>query len=72
MSKAMKYIVHSKSEQGFWNTKLGWVHSAAEATKFPVYMNTKMILPVSRGNDSELYVYEYDDTKGDGITIEME
>jgi hypothetical protein len=60
----MIYIIHSKSERGFWNNKLGWVHGAAQATKFGEVTATAepkcyMILPKTAKDDAEWIVYKY-------------
>lgn len=58
-----KYIIHSKSERGFWHNKLGWVYSAASATKYVGFsldeLKTKFRFPITRGNDAEWIVYKY-------------
>ena len=63
----MKYIIHSNSERGFWNNKLGWVYGAGQATKFTHKQYAKMhnrlpianIRPISVKNDTEWLVYKY-------------
>lgn len=30
----MEYVIHSKSEHGFWSNKDGWVCDVADATRF--------------------------------------
>ena len=60
----MIYIIHSKSERGFWNNKQGWVYGAAQATKFNEDRATAepkcfCILPKTAENDAEWMVYKY-------------
>ena len=55
-----KWILHSKSEGGFWNNKRGWVYGAGQATKFKgSEVNFK---PTMMGVlDCEWLPYEYDE-----------
>lgn len=64
----MKYVIHSKSEKGFWHKSMGWVHSSDVATKYTVYMNTKIAMPASLCNDAELHIYEYDEPHNESVT----
>ncbi len=57
----MKYIIHSKSEKGFWNVKRGWVYNLKQATQFSKETKNKMIKPFNRANDSKFIVAEYDE-----------
>lgn len=54
----MKYVIHSKSEQGFWNNTVGWVYSIRDATLFS---QPKGRLPITCGNDAEWIVHTYDE-----------
>lgn len=54
----MKYVIHSKSERGFWNSNLGWVYQITKATKFPA---RNYYLPVTALMDAEWIVYCYDE-----------
>lgn len=57
----MKFVIHSKSERGFWHNKLGWVYGAAQATKFTKSEKSFLRLPLSTNNDAEWYVYKYEE-----------
>ena len=59
----MKYVIHSKSERGFWNHKQGWVYGIAQASKFvnPSLINPKFNLPSTKEGDAEWIVYKYDE-----------
>lgn len=57
----MKYIIHSKSERGFWHSRMGWVYSASTARKFTEQERETLHLPISSGNDTEWIVYTYDE-----------
>ena len=53
----MKYIIHSKSERGFWHNKMGWVYRASTATKYTAEQKDNYRLPI--GKDVEWIVFEY-------------
>jgi hypothetical protein len=59
----MKYIIHSKSERGFWSNKTGWVYSIKDATVYDDIRVLKQPKPVilSKENDAEWLVYTYDE-----------
>lgn len=64
----MKYVIHSRSEKGFWHKSMGWVHSVDVATKYTVYHNTKIEMPPSLCNDAVLHIYEYDEPHDSSVT----
>ena len=49
----MKYVIHSKSEEGFWNAEQGWVFDIESATQFWDTEVASVRLPLSRGQDCE-------------------
>ena len=49
----MKYVIHSKSEEGFWNAEQGWVFDIESATQFWDKEVASVHLPLSRGQDCE-------------------
>jgi len=59
----MKYVIHSKSERGFWSNSLGWVFNIKDATIFdssyPKLWKKPTVL--TAGNDGEWIVVEYDE-----------
>jgi len=55
----MKYVIHSKSEQGFWSNKTGWVHCICDACFFNQNEITYVTLPLSQLGDAEWMVYDY-------------
>ncbi len=59
----MKYVIHSKSERGFWSNELGWCFDIESATRFPqsyVKMWTVPII-ISTNSDHEWVVVSYDE-----------
>ena len=57
----MKYVIHSKSERGFWHNKLGWVYAIKTATKFNWQHVEHLELPLSKNSDAEWLIIEYTD-----------
>jgi hypothetical protein len=60
----MIYVIHSKSETGFWSNDLGWVFDIEDATEFDEReehgtMLESTNLPMSAGNDAEWMVVCY-------------
>jgi hypothetical protein len=57
-----KFIIHSESEQGFWQYDFGWVFNIKEATQFVPYTDgTLPRLPMSKGKDAEWIIAGYED-----------
>ena len=56
-----KYVIHSASECGWWNNKIGWVYNVRQATQIPAVQKEdyQSPLPLSKGNDAEWVVAEY-------------
>ena len=58
----MKYVIHSKSERGFWNNDVGWVYAIHFATQFSKEEKLKVAqFPLTEGYDAEWLVYTYED-----------
>ena len=55
----MKYVIHSKSEEGFWNAEQGWVFDIDSATQFWSQEKNESTLPMSAGGDAEWLVIDY-------------
>jgi hypothetical protein len=56
------YVIHSKSERGFWSCNLGWVYSIddEEVTKYTEEDRIDYLhLPLSKDNDAEWVVFTY-------------
>lgn len=53
------YIIHSKSERGFWHNEFGWVTSALEATRFDLEEQDNFRLPLSAKKDAEWMPFMY-------------
>lgn len=54
----MEYVIHSKSERGFWSNVFGWVYSVKEAT---IFTNTDYSLPMTIKMDAEWMPVKYDE-----------
>lgn len=52
----MQYVIHSKSERGFWHNLHGWVYALKDAT---VFKHTNYPLPISVDNDAEWMPVKY-------------
>lgn len=67
----MKYVIHSRSERGFWNNKQGWVYGAAQATKFNAQEQLvfEHSLPLTSKKDAEWMVYCYDEETEVNLTV---
>ena len=53
----MKYVIHSKSEEGFWNAEQGWVfdiESATQLLKFAGEILAALELPSPKRRLEEL------------------
>lgn len=60
----MKYVIHSKSERGFWSNKQGWVYGIGQATKFDDDYVKMWGFPSScptLAKDAEWIVVKYDE-----------
>lgn len=59
----MEYILHSKSERGFWSNKDGWSYDIVSATRF--YEDYVKMWPMptvlSKNHDAEWMVVKYED-----------
>ena len=56
--KVVRWVIHSKSQGGFWNSKYGWSYYIVAATK---YSDNKGNFPSIGTNDCEWLPYEYDE-----------
>ena len=60
----MKYIIHSISEGGFWNKKIGWVTNIKKATQFSEEFYSDKIngdnLLVTSGKDANWIIANYE------------
>lgn len=58
----MKFVIHSKSERGFWSNVTGWVYDIESATRFDAEEVEKYHAPcvITSGNDAEWMVVLYD------------
>jgi hypothetical protein len=58
-----KFVIHSESEQGFWQMDFGWwVFNIKEATQFVPYSDgTLPRLPLSKNKDAEWIIANYGD-----------
>lgn len=57
----MKYVIHSKSERGFYNRQLKWVKYIEKATKFSrlTRFDPMFVTPPTKNNDIEWIICEY-------------
>ena len=55
----MKYVIHSKSEQGFWAAGRGW--SCKKISNAYIFHKNIYKLPESVGNDAEWVPVEYEE-----------
>jgi hypothetical protein len=54
----VSFIIHAKSQRGFWNNEIGWVRDAASATVFPC---TTFNFPCIGVDDCEWLPVAYED-----------
>ena len=56
----MRYVIHSKSERGFWNNTDGWCVNVNDGD---IYGEDQLdqYLPLSSGNDAEWLCVDYGD-----------
>ena len=52
MKEGLDHVIMSRSENGFWSNKHGWVYDKASATKFS--KKEKIRLPMSAGKDARM------------------
>lgn len=57
----MKYVIHAKSEKGFWQMGFGWVFNIKDATQFTQTEKDASKYLWSKDNDAEWIVAEYDE-----------
>ena len=57
-----KFVIHSESEQGFWQKDFGWVFNVKQATQVTANPDGIMgRLPMSAKNDAEYLPAGYED-----------
>lgn len=57
----MLYVIHSKSEKGFWDNNIGWVFRVSDASLFTQKDKETLNLPNSVGKDAEWLIVDYDE-----------